>query len=378
MALENIRFSIDCPPRRSVARARERTSMQAGLVTGKRRVELVDFAEPQPEPGKSVVQVRYCGICGTDLHAYLSGDPYNPAICGHEWTGTVSAVGTTLDGAASGWREGDRVAVGVAAACGRCATCRRGDAAHCETAFAGAIGIHPLAAPHGGFASAIACDNERLYAIKREISDAEAAILEPVTVAVHAVRRTPLRLGDTVIVIGAGPIGLLVLQAARAAGAGRVLVLEPSAARQAIARELGAALVIDPTAFADTPSLSEAINAGLGAAGADVVFECAGIPQTIQTAVDLCRRGGVVSLVGVPSLPAQINAASWLVKEVRVATAIAYVHEEFELAQSLVQDGRINAGRLHTQTVNLNGLDQAFDALAANPQEIKILVDPRG
>ena len=126
--------------------------MQVGLVTGKRRVELVEMPQPEPEPGKAVVQIDYCGICGTDVHAYLSGDPYNPAVCGHEWTGRVSAAGAGVTNV----KEGDRVAVGVTSACGECPTCRRGDASHCETAFASAIGMGPLAARHGGFAGAFA------------------------------------------------------------------------------------------------------------------------------------------------------------------------------------------------------------------------------
>ena len=133
--------------------------MLVGLVTGERRLELREMPQPVPTPGKAVVEIAYCGICGTDLHAFQSGEPYNPAICGHEWTGRVSAVGAQT----SHVREGDRVAIGAAVACGSCATCRRGDAAHCETAFAGMIGIGPLAAPHGGFASAIAIDASRLY-----------------------------------------------------------------------------------------------------------------------------------------------------------------------------------------------------------------------
>lgn len=351
--------------------------MQAGLVTGARTVSLVEMPQPRPEPGKAVVDISYCGICGTDLHAFLSGEPYNPAICGHEWVGNLSAIDTS-DRAASSLKEGDRVAIGVAAACGQCGSCLRGDASHCELAFAGAIGMHPLAAPHGGFASAIAFDLARLYGVAPGLSDEQAAILEPVTVAVHAVRRTPMRLGDSAVVIGAGPIGLLVLQAARAAGAGSVCVIEPSESRARLATSLGADHVIDPTAHADSAALNAALAPLLGnPGGADVVFECAGIPQTIQTAVDLCRRGGTVSLVGVPSLPAQIDAASWLVKEIHLATSIAYLHEEFDLAQSLVVDGRINAAALHTSTVALEDMQDAFVRLSENPTEVKILVNPR-
>jgi (R,R)-butanediol dehydrogenase / meso-butanediol dehydrogenase / diacetyl reductase len=341
--------------------------MQVALVTGLKQLEIREFPDPYPAPGKAVVQIAYCGICGTDLHAWQSGAPYNPAICGHEWSGVVAAAGADVQ-----IREGDRVAIGIAGACGGCATCARGDHAHCETAFAGLIGHGPLAASHGGFAPAIAIDAARLYPVADAIDDVQAAMLEPATIALHAVRRTPLRLGDCVVVIGGGPIGLLVLQCARAAGAGTTILIEPQPARRELGARLGATRVIDPQA--EDPALC--IGALRGAPGADVVFECAGVPTTIEGAVNLARRGGVVSLVGVPNAPSQINGAGWLVKEVRLVASLGYQREEFEMTQALVRDGRIDLRALHTSTVGLAGLADAFARLTDTPAEVKILVDP--
>ena len=343
--------------------------MQVGLVTGKQRLDLIEMPDPVPEPGKVVVDISFCGICGTDLHAFQSGDPYLPSICGHEWVGNVSAVG---DGAGA-FKEGDRVAIGIATACGRCATCQRGDASHCETAFAGLIGISPLAAPHGGFASAIAMEAARLYQVGGGISDENAALLEPVTVAVHAVRRTGLRLGDAVVVIGAGPIGLLVLQAARAAGAGTCVLIEPQKTRRELGGQLGADKLLDPTL---EPDLIGAVNAYLGQDGADVVFECAGLARTIEQAPSLVRRGGVVSLVGVPTAPSTVMATEWIIKELKLATALGYLREEFEVSMALVADGRIQCEPLHTSTVGLNELADVFARLSSAPEEVKVLVDP--
>ncbi len=342
--------------------------MLAGLVTGRERLELREFPDPVPAPGKAVVQIAYCGICGTDVHAYQSGQPYNPAICGHEWCGTVSATGADTE-----VREGDRVAIGIAGACGSCPTCRRGDHEHCETAFAGLIGVGPLAAPHGGFASAIAIDAARLYQTDDRIDDLECAMLEPATIALHAVRRTPMKLGDIVVVIGAGPIGLLVMQCARAAGAGTVIVIEPEPHRRALAGDLGAALLIDPR----SEDATERIAAFTGRSGADVVFECAGVSATIETAVGLSRRGGAVSLVGVPASASEINGAAWLVKEIRLVTSLGYTREEFELCQGLVTDGRLRLRPLHSDTVPLARLPEAFARLSTAPADIKILVQPR-
>ena len=343
--------------------------MQVGLVTGKETVELRDFPEPALEPGKVVVDISYCGICGTDLHAWLSGEPYNPAICGHEWVGHASQV----DSAVTTCKEGDRVAVGGRTACGTCATCQRGDGAHCEVAFMAICGLGPMAAPHGGFAPRISFDGARIYQVAASLSDEQAGILEPVTIAVHAVRRTDIRLGDSVVVIGGGPIGLLVMQCARAAGAGSCVLIEPQPARQEIGTRMGADLIIDPRA----EDAAERLFAHVGAGGADVVFECAGIPATINQAVSYARRGGIVSLVGVASGSAEIQAAEWLVKELRLTSSIAALREDFFMAQSLVADGRVQVAPLHTSTVALPGMQDAFAGLARNPDQVKVLVDPR-
>lgn len=342
--------------------------MQVALVTGKRTISLQDMPEPMPAPGKSVVEIAYCGICGTDLHAWASGEPYNPAICGHEWAGTVAKNGANV----AHVKEGDRVTVGIAPACGACAECRAGRATYCSVAFTSMLGIGPMAALHGGFARAIAIDASRLSIVRSGISDELAAMLEPATVALHAVRRTPMHLGDTCVVIGAGPIGLLTMQCAQAAGAGAVVVVEPHPVRRAKASELGATAVIDPR----TEDVAARVSEILGPLRADVVFECAGIPQTIQQSAELARRGGVVSLVGLANVPASITPGTWLINEIRMHASIGYLHEEFDLTMGLVQDGRLRLAPLHTQTVSLSGIDNAFALLNDSPAEIKILVKP--
>lgn len=341
--------------------------MQAALVTGQRKIEFVEFPEPQPTEHHTVVTIAYCGICGTDLHAFMAGGDYNPSVCGHEWVGHVSACATVPND----FKEGDRVAIGVGTACGKCAPCRRGDAAHCQSVFAAATFRDPLAAPHGGFASAIAFSTERLYHVPTSLTDEAAGLLEPATVAVHAMRRTDIKLGDSVVVIGAGPIGLLVAQCARLAGAGQLIVLEPEPERRNLALHLGADAVFDPTTADFDASVRERIEDG-----ADIVFECAGVAPTIQQAVELSRRGGQVSLVGVAVDQAQISPVSWLIQEVSLTSNLAYLHEDFDITKNLVADGRLRLEMLHTSTVALADIEDAFVRLAAHPTEVKILVDP--
>ncbi|HEX9260054.1 MAG TPA: zinc-binding dehydrogenase, partial [Acidimicrobiales bacterium] len=313
--------------------------MKAGLVTGLRHFELVDVPEPAPRDGVAVVDISLCGICGTDVHGFLSREPYNPAICGHEWVGTVRALGPGV----SGLHEGDRVVAAVARPCGRCDACRLGQSAWCTTAFMGMIGRDPLAPPHGGFSPRIAIAADRLLRAHEGLTDEQAAMVEPTTVALHAVRRTPITAGDTVVVQGCGPIGLLTLQCARAAGAGHVVAVEPNPVRQELALSLGADAAVAPghTGGALPPS------------GADVVFECAGVPATVQAAVDIVRRGGTVNLVGLAAGTATIVPGAWLLKEVTVVASLGYLHHEFDLAMGLIADERVRVLPLHDSTVAL-------------------------
>ncbi len=343
--------------------------MHAALITGKEQVELREFPDPHPDPSGVVVDIAYCGVCGTDIHAFQSGDPYNPAVCGHEWVGTVSAAGADTRRVG----EGDRVVVATPPACGSCAPCRAGQPEVCATSFLFTLGRDPLAPPHGGFAPSIAVAEGRVTAAHPALTDEQAAQVEPATITLHAVRKSRLRPGDTIVVQGAGPIGLLTMQFARAAGAGHLVVVEPNAARRALAETLGATAAVEPGVEAE-----EAIRDLSSGLGADLVFECAGRPELIQTAVDLARRGGAVTLVGFSSDPATITPAQWMVKEISFQAALGYTHAEFDIAMGMIADGRVEVEPLHTLTVGLDGFADTMAELAAGTSpHTKVLVDPR-
>ena len=156
------------------------------------------------------------------------------------------------------------------------------------------------------------------------------------------------------------------------AGAGAVVVVEPHPVRREKAQQLGASAVIDPK----REDVAARVKQLLGPFGADVVFECAGIPQTIDQAASLAKRGGVVSLVGLANVPATITPGTWLINEIRFVGSLGYLNEEFDLAMALVQDGRLALAPLHTKTVGLKEMDAAFALLHDDPSEIKILVRP--
>ena len=342
--------------------------MHAALITGKETVELREFPEPTPAPTGIVVDIAFCGICGTDVHAFQGGRAYNPAICGHEWSGVVSAIGREV----ASLSEGDRVVVAVAPACGRCAACNRGHADRCEVSFLSALGRDKLAPPHGGFAPRIPVAASRVVRTNPALTDETAAQVEPTTVAFHAVRSSALRLGDVAVIQGGGPIGLGTMQWVRVAGAGVVIVVEPNSQRRALALALGAHHAVAPGAEAN--DLIKQLTHGLGA---DIVYECVGRPFAVQSAVDMARRGGAMCLIGLAEGEAPISPGAWLVKEIAVTSSIAYFHEEFEMAMGMIADGRVRVEPLHTATASLEGVAAALADLASGTSEqTKVLVNP--
>jgi (R,R)-butanediol dehydrogenase / meso-butanediol dehydrogenase / diacetyl reductase len=342
--------------------------MRCAVITGKHQVDLLEFPSPTPESGQVIVDVTLCGICGTDLHAYQSGSKYNPAICGHEWVGIVSALGPDTKRIA----EGDRVIVAVPPPCGQCGPCRAGQSCYCSTVFLSATGRDLKDPQYGGFSTQLAVAANRILHALPSLSDVEAAQVEPATVAFHAVRKSGIRLGDVAVIQGAGPIGLTTMQWVKAAGAGLVIVIEPNESRRALASELGATMTVAPGDAAQAMIREQ--TSGLGA---DHVYECVGRAPAIQTAVDLARRGGTMSLIGLSDTDAAIVPASWLVKEINVNASLAYTHEEFALAMGMIADGRMRLAPMHSLTVGLDGLGDALADLGSGTStQTKILVDP--
>jgi (R,R)-butanediol dehydrogenase/meso-butanediol dehydrogenase/diacetyl reductase len=173
-------------------------------------------------------------------------------------------------------------------------------------------------------------------------------------------------------VIGAGPIGMLTFQCARAAGAGKVFVVEPNEGRRRIALELGA-----DGAWAPGAELDAALADATDGVGPDIVYDCAGVPATVHAAAKLTRRGGAVCMVGVASERATINPATWVLKELRIDTSAAYGHEDMAIAMGLIADGRVRVAELHHATVGLDQLGDTIAEMASGPSErVKVLVDP--
>ncbi|MGH1489144.1 MAG: zinc-dependent alcohol dehydrogenase [Acidimicrobiales bacterium] len=344
--------------------------MRAGIITGQRQFELIDVPEPKPLAGRAVIEVKLCGICGSDVHAYAEGWQYAPSVCGHEWFGEVVAVGADVESVSLG----DMVMAGMAAGCGDCHYCAIGQGQYCRTANREYSGFGEDASPNGGFAPLIGVQARRLAKMPSDLSAAQGALVEPASVAFHAVRQSGMRPGDTVVVVGAGPIGQLAAQCARLAGAGHLVVVEPDDERRAKAVALGADTGLD--GGRDTRSAVRELTSGRGA---DVVFDAAGIPQTLEASVNLVRRGGTVCLVGVTGSPTEVMTNRWVSKELTLKTSMIFTLEEATAVGRMIGNGRLDATALHEGTIGLDELPATIESMANREiTALKILVDSSG
>ena len=340
--------------------------MRAGLVTGKGQFELVEREDPTPQADEVVVAIQRCGICGSDVHAYVEGWKYSPSVCGHEWVGVIAASGQGVVNV----QEGDRVTGALAPGCGRCLECRNDLSQYCRTAWSDYAG--PTGPTSGGFAPFLGLKAERVIAIPDGIDTDDAALIEPASVAFHAVRRSQLQVGDVVCVVGCGPIGLLTAQVAKAAGAAVVIAVEPDESRRALALATGSDIAVAPGD--ELRGVLDDLTEGLQA---DIAFDCAGIPQTMQQSVDMVRRGGSVCLVGVTGQQAQISPIRGISKEVKLNTSMVFTLEEMKATANMIFDGRLSVAPLRGDVVDLDSLGTTIDDLAERRIDaVKILVDP--
>lgn len=346
------------------------TSSRIAVVTASRTVELQEEELAQPGPGQVLVKIRYCGVCATDTHGYSSGGFIPKAVFGHEWTGTVVATGEGVETVA----DGDRVVASVGPACGTCAMCRNGHADHCDTAFAEANGVSDDAPEHGGFAQHLVVSERRVQRALDSLTDEQLGLVEPTAVTFHAVRRAGQPLGAVVVVQGAGPIGLLTAQHARHAGAGAVIVVEPSEFRQQTARALGFTEVFEPGERFRARVLE--LSDGLGA---DVLYECTGAAGLFQPSAELVRRGGTLALLGYPMTSSEVSYGDWQSRELTVIGSLAYSHSDFLGAMRALADGSVDATPLITGTVGLDELPALLAELDGGAtRHAKVLVAPNG
>ncbi|USK48003.1 2,3-butanediol dehydrogenase [Bacillus sp. CMF12] len=350
--------------------------MKAALWYDTKDIRVETIPEPSLEKDQVKVKVYYCGICGSDLHEYLAGpifipleEPHPiskdkaPIVMGHEFAGVVAAVGEDV----TGIEVGDRVCVEPIYSCGTCHSCRKGHYNVCEQ-----LGFIGLSGGLGGFSEYSVVPSKMIHKIPDNMTWEQAALVEPAAVAVHAVRQSDMKIGDSVVVIGTGPIGLLVIQAAKAAGASKIVAVEVSPERRDFAKQAGADLVIDPLERDPIQAIKEFTDGF----GVDVAFEVAGIEAAIHTAIESTKPEGNVVNISIWEKPASIPVNQFILTERKMTSIIAY-RNIFPQVIQLLANGQIKATKLITKKIPLDQIvTEGFEALTKNKNQIKILVDP--
>ncbi|MBI4305748.1 MAG: zinc-binding dehydrogenase [Chloroflexi bacterium] len=318
-------------------------------------LELEDVSMPRAGPGQVVMKVSYCAICGSDLHRYAYGMMAPGVIMGHEVSGTIVEVGEGVEG----WSVGDRVLRSY-----------RGPLPPRFSSRDKGFTLDPLTP--GGYADYLAWPASGLLRIPDGLSDEAASLTEPLSVAVHAIRLSSVKLGDAVVVLGAGPIGLLAVQCLRRCAPGLLVVSEPLPARRELALQLGADLALDPR---EVDPVAEVVRLTDGL-GADVVFECAGSEPTLQEALEMARHRGQVALIAISFEPCRVSPSEWIGREVQLQASYAADGQDWKTSLDLIAGGQVQTGPLISRVAPLEEIQAAFQGLLQATDDVIVLIRP--
>jgi (R,R)-butanediol dehydrogenase/meso-butanediol dehydrogenase/diacetyl reductase len=350
--------------------------MKAAVWHGKGDIRIEEITDPTPGEGQVKARIKACGICGSDIHEYRDGPflipikPHplthregGPLILGHEFSAEVVELGEGV----STLQKGDRVVCNPLIYCGSCHYCRRGQYIMCTKL--GTVGL----AEDGAFAEYGVFPAYGLHKLPDEVTDDMGAFVEPLAVALHGVNRSGLRIGHSAAVIGAGPIGLLVMQACLAAGAEKVFVIEPIKARRDLAAKTGARAVLNPTE-ADPGKEIAKLTDGLRV---DIAFDCVGSQPSFDTAVKVTGRRAAICVVGLALKPIQVPFIRLWGHEKTVTFSSGY-EDEFPAAIACLADKRVRVEELISDRIALEDLvSKGIEPLIHQGEKyIKILVYP--
>lgn len=351
--------------------------MKAARWYAKKDIRVENVPEPaMPKAGEVKIKVLWCGICGSDLHEYLAGPIFIPTephpltghsgatILGHEFTGHVVEVGPGVTNV----KVGDLVAPDACQNCGECVACRMGRYNVCEKlAFTGLMA-------EGAFAEYVNVPAKLCYVLPPDFDPKAGAVIEPLATGLKAVRLAGSILGDTAVVFGAGTIGLGTLMCAKAAGAGKVIVVEMAEARKKMAKECGADVVLDPRECDVIAEIKKMTNGE----GADVSFECIGNIHTAPQAVEAVHNVGKAVIVGIFEGPSSFNFFNLSATDKVVIGTLAYTIDDFKRVAALLANGGLKAEPLITGQIKIDDIvEKGFDELVNNKDNnIKIIVEP--
>jgi L-iditol 2-dehydrogenase len=342
--------------------------MRALLLSEYKHLEMAELPSPVPADGEVLVSVAACGICGSDVHGYdgSSGRRIPPIVMGHEAAGTIAALG---DGV-RGFAVGDRVTFDSTIFCGACSNCRRGDVNLCDNRQVLGVSCGEFRRP-GAFAEYVAVPSRILYRLPESLSFSEAAMLEAVSVALHGVSLAQVSEGSTALVLGAGMIGLLTLQALRAAGCSRVFVADLDQTRLKLAQDVGATAVLSSEV-----DVVEQVMQLTGGVGVDLAIEAVGRNETVRTSIESVRKGGTVVLVGNISPEVTLPLQRVVTRQIRLQGSCAS-SGEYPRAIELLAAGAIQVKPFITAVAPLEDGPRWFERLyAREPNLMKVILSP--
>lgn len=339
--------------------------MKAVAIKDVKKLEVVEVEEPKADLENVLIAVKKSGICGSDIHNWDSGAPTD-LVMGHEFSGVVIDPGSRED-----LEEGDRVTALPISPCGKCHACLKGNPQFCEHTWDNAVGL--AVTNPGGYAPMLKVRPDMVIKLPNVVSFDEGAMVEPIAVSLHAIHLADIKVGDKVLVVGGGIIGLACAMFAKEEGASIVVLSETNDLRGKKGLSLN---VCDKYLNPTNPKYQEEINK-IVPEGFDVVIDAVGNSPAVSSALMAAKTGGTVVLVGVSSKPIEIPTVLAVLHELNVKGAIAYTKEEFETVIDLIAYNKIDAKKFIDDIVPLQRVQESFERLTSGKDEaIKILIDP--
>lgn len=336
--------------------------MKAAIFEGKEQLIIKDGDKPKIQSDEVLIQVKKVGICGSDVGSYESGGPYLPGkIIGHEFSGDLVQIG----GNVKKLKEGMRVTVNPQIPCFECYYCLHDQENMCK------LQNYSLGTTEdGAMREFINVKAERVHILPDSVTYEEGATVEPLSVAVYAVEQSGFQLGQNAAIIGAGPIGLMTIQVLRSAGANKIYVIEPVESKQKIATEVGADKAFLPKAWNKIVRLANRL-------GPDHVYDCVGLSSTFTTALQLIKKGGNITLIGMHAKTLEVNNILLMTtNNISVRGVYGYNHDIFKTAINLYAQKKIRVDPLITKRIRLEQVPEVFKVLGNPPhEELKVIVD---
>jgi 2-desacetyl-2-hydroxyethyl bacteriochlorophyllide A dehydrogenase len=337
--------------------------MKQAVMTEPGEISIHEIDIPEPGPGEVLLKIERIGICGSDVHVFHGQHPYTsyPVVQGHEYAASIEALGVNVEGLVPGMKVTSLPQI----VCGKCSPCKRGDYHICDH-----LKVEGFQAP-GCAQEFWVTDASKIVALPDDFSFEQGALVEPVSVAVHAVVRAGSLKGHNVAVLGAGPIGNLVGQVARAEGA-QVLITDLSDYRLDIAKQCG----LEATSNAARERLSDAVDRVFGAEGFKVAFECVGVEDTMTPAIENIQKGGTIIVVGVFGEKPRVDLGLVQDRELNLHGTLMYKRPDYERAVELIASGQVKTNPLFSKHFNLDDYLAAYEFIEAQgDQTMKVFID---